>query len=173
MSYNYIREWNCAVDKGNVFDARLIYLSKTLYCLLHKEINATLNAYGFILPALNIILNYLSNRLQRTENNSYHNSWSEMLFTVPGPMLFSIFSSHLFLVMNDVKFANYGGEGTIYDSAGSIDNIVISLHESRKRNVLWLSDNQTKGNTAKCHLIMNTDGQLQNLVRDSSVKRSN
>ena len=69
--------------------------------------------------------------------------------------------------MNDINDDN-----AIYDSADSIDDVVMSLQESTKRIFQWLSDNETKGNTDKCHLILSTNEQLEILIEDSSFKWS-
>ena len=50
----------------------LTNLSKAFDCLDHELLIAKLNVYGFGLPALRLINNYLSHRKQRTRvNNSY------------------------------------------------------------------------------------------------------
>ena len=76
--------------------ALLTDLSKAFDCLPHDLVTAKLNVYGFILPALNLIQNYLANRKQRTKINDSYNPWNDILFEVPqgsilGPLLFKIF----------------------------------------------------------------------------------
>ena len=58
------------VDKGKVFGALLTDLSKAFDCLDHKLLTAKLNAYGFSLPTLRLINDYLSNRKQRKRIHS-------------------------------------------------------------------------------------------------------
>ena len=55
--------WKNAVDKGKMFGALLTDLSKAFECLNRKLLLllAKLNAYGFTIPALKLIHNYLSN----------------------------------------------------------------------------------------------------------------
>ena len=101
-------KWKCAFDKD---------LSKTFDCLSHRQRNAKLIAYGFTLATLKLIPSYLS---------------------ILGPILFSILSNHLFLVMNDVNFVSYGDDSTTYDSVANINSILISLRESEKRIFKWL-----------------------------------
>ena len=54
--------WKSEVDKGKVFGALLTDLSKAFDSLSHELIIAKLNAYGFSLPALKLVENYLSKR---------------------------------------------------------------------------------------------------------------
>ena len=57
-----LKKWKKATDTKNVFGVLLTDLSKAFDCLPHGLIIAKLNAYGFSLPALNQIQNYLANR---------------------------------------------------------------------------------------------------------------
>ena len=64
-----LEKWKKAVDTKNVLGALLTNLSKAFHCLPHDFIIAKINAYGFSLPALNLIQNHLVNRKQRTKTN--------------------------------------------------------------------------------------------------------
>ena len=67
-----LEKWKTAVDKGKVFGALLTNLSKAFDCLNQELHIAKLNAYGFTLPALKLVHDYLSDRKHRTRvNNSY------------------------------------------------------------------------------------------------------
>ena len=165
------------VDKGKIFGALLTDLSKAFDCLSHELIIAKLNAYGFSLPALKLVQNYLSKRQQRTKINQSYSSWEEILFGVPqgsilGPILFNIFLSDLFLVVKDVNFASYADDNTIYQSANNVDDVINDLRLSAEKLFRWFSDNQMKGNTYKCHLIMSTNNNPEIQVGDSLIKSS-
>ena len=106
-----LQKWKNAVDKGKVFGALLTDLSKTFDCLNH-ELLAKLNAYGFTSPALKLVHDYLSDRKQRTRVDNSYSTWFDILFGVPkasilSPLLFNIFFSGLFFVLNEIDIANY------------------------------------------------------------------
>ena len=66
-----LEKWKAAVDKGKAFGTLLTNMSKAFDCLNHELLCAKLNAYGFTLPALKLIHDYLSDRKQRTRVNKY------------------------------------------------------------------------------------------------------
>ena len=71
-------------------------LSKAFNCLDHELLTAKLNAYGFSLPALQLINDYLSNRKQRTKIENTYSTWLDIIFGVSqgpilGPLLFNVF----------------------------------------------------------------------------------
>ena len=77
-----VGEWGLAVDNKKTFGAFLTDLSEACDCLPHYLLVAKFNAYGFRLPALRLVLSYLSNRKQRTKINSKFSSWEEISFGV-------------------------------------------------------------------------------------------
>ena len=99
---------------------------------------------------------YLSERKQKTKINQAYSSWEEILFGVPqgsilGPILFNIFLSDLFLVVQNIDFAVYADDNTIYDTGDNIDEVIFSFQESSKKLFKWFADNQMKANEDKCH----------------------
>ena len=98
FSFEFIRKMKELCWERQIFGTLLTDFSKAFICLYHELITAKLNAYGFSLPALRLIRDYLSNRKQRTKIDMDHNygSRSEILFGVPhgsilGPLVFNIF----------------------------------------------------------------------------------
>ena len=172
-----LEKWKSSVDKGKVFGVLLTDLSKAFDCLSHELIIAKLNAFGFSLSALKLMQNYLVERKQRTKINQAYSSWDEILFGVPqssilGPILFNIFLSDLFLAVQNVDFASYADDNTIYNSSENINDVILSLQESSKQLFKWFSDNQMKSNSDKCHLIVGTNDTTEIQIGDFVVKSS-
>ena len=117
-----LEKWKKVVDTKNVFGALLTDLSKAFDCLLHDLVIAKFNAYGFRLPALNLIQNCSADRKQRTKINDSYSPWSDILFGVPqgsilGSLLFQYifkYSVHLLLIVKDVNIASHAN-GILYD----------------------------------------------------------
>ena len=82
------------------------------------------------------------------------------------------FLSDLFLVVKDVNFASYADVDTIYRSGRNVDDIINNLQLSAEKLFRWFSDNQMKGNTDKCHLIMSISNTPELKVGDSLIKTS-
>ena len=139
-----IEKWKKAVDNGNVFGAIPTDLPKAFDCLPHDFIIAKLNSYGFNLAALLLIYNFLTKRKQRTKINRWYSSWEDILFGVPqgfilDPILFNIFLSDLFLIIDDVDIANYAEDSTIYKEHENIDELIKSLQNAIAKLLKWFS----------------------------------
>ena len=165
------------MDNGNVFGALLTDLSKVFDCLAHDLIIAKLNSYGFNLIALNLIHNYHTKRKQRTKINHLYSSLEDILFGVPqgsilGPILFNIFLSDLFSTVDDVDIANSTDENTVYKEHENIDDLITSLQDAAAKLFKWFSDNQMKGNTDKCHLLLSKDESSEIHIGDSIIESS-
>ena len=106
-------------------------LLKTFDCLNHEILIAKLNPYGFSLPALKLVHDYLSDRKQRTRVNNLYSTQFEILFRVPqgsilGPLSFNIFLADLFFILNEIDIANYADDNTSYTSFNDVDGFIKS-----------------------------------------------
>ena len=74
--------------------------------------------------------------------------------------------------MQNVDFASYADDNTIYDEGDNIDEVIFSLQESSKKLFKWFADNQIKTSEDKCHLIVSTNELTEIQIGDFSIKNS-
>ena len=172
-----LEKWKRSVDEGKFFGALLTDLSKAFDCLDHELLIAKVSAYGFRLPALRLINDYLSNRRQRTRIGNSFSDWFEVILGVPqgsilGPLLFNIFLADLFLVLKDVDIANFADNNTPFTSANNIDYLIDSLEKVSSSLFKWFKDNLFKGNPDKCHLLVSTNEKTKINIGEFSIENS-
>ena len=127
-----LEKWKRFIDGGKVFGTLLTDLFKGFDCLNHDFLIAKLNSYGFSLPALRLIHDYLLSRKLRTRIS---NSWMETVSGVPqesviGPLLVNIFLADLLFIVNSMDIANYADDNTPYATANDIDSLIALLEEA-------------------------------------------
>ena len=155
-----IEKWRkCHGNKGKT-GVLLTDLSKAFDCLNHELLIAKLSAYGFDYMSLKLIHSYLSDRLQRVKVNSSYSSWWEIIFGVPqgsifGPLLFNIYLSDLFMILNKSLFANYADDNSPFACAKDISNVIFQLEEDSNTLLEWVKNNGLKANPDKFHIILN------------------
>ena len=164
MSLSLVRKME-KVYRGNVFGALLTDLSKAFDCLTHDLLIAKLNAYGFSLPALRFINDYILNRNQRTRINNSYSTWMEIVFGVPqgsilGPLLFKMFLAALFFIVNSMDIANYADDNTPYATANDTDRLIASLEEASMSLFTWFENNLMKSSADKCHLLVSSNEKI-------------
>ena len=152
-----LEKWKRAADSGQMFGALLTDLSRAFDCLDHELLIAKLHAYGFGLPDLKLVHDYLSNWKQRTKVNRTYSSWLEIVLWVLqgsllGPLLFNIFLADLLFILNNVDIASYADNNTPYVIADAINSVITSLKKASKVSFQWFENNLLKSNTNKCHL---------------------
>ena len=140
-------------------------------------LTAKLNAYGFDLPALRLIHDYLTNRKQRTKIGDNYSSWSEILFGVPqgsilGPLLFNIFLADLFFIVKDIDIASYADDNTPFIVEDNIENVIASLEEATNALFDWFDSNHLKSSPDKCHALVSTNKHLNMKVCDYTIGNS-
>ena len=118
-----------------------------------------------VISSLNLLQDYLSNRWQKANVDSFFSSWEEdILCGVPqssilGPFLFNIFMRGMFLILKTVYFTGYADDNTPFAVADNIKDVIRSLEEVGENRLTWFSNNQMKLNPDKCHLLLNTKQQ--------------
>ena len=73
-------------------------------------------------------------------------------------------------MFKDTDLESYADDNAIYDIGVSINDVIASLQDSSERLFQWFSENQLKGNTDKCHLIVSSDDPTEIQVGESVIK---
>ena len=144
-----LEKWKNSADKSRVFGALLIDLSKAFDWLDHEFLNGKFHAYGFSLPALRLICEYLSNRTKIGYSSS---CWFETIFGVPQgsileQFLFNIFLADLSFDLKDVDIANFACDNTLHTPTKYTDVLIKLLEKASNIFFQWFKENLFKDNS--------------------------
>ena len=118
---------------------------------------AELNTYGISLPKLKLMDNYFVEQKRRSKTDQTYSSCEKILFgvcqgSILGSILLNVFPSDLFLVIQDIDFANYADDNPIDATGKSIDDLTLSFQKPSKRLLKSFASNQMNCNIDKCRL---------------------
>ena len=136
------------------FLVRIFPYLDSFYAVL---IIAELNTYGISLPKLKLMDNYFVEQKRRSKTDQTYSSCEKILFgvcqgSILGSILLNVFPSDLFLVIQDIDFANYADDNPIDATGKSIDDLTLSFQEPSKRLLKSFANNQMNCNSDKCRL---------------------
>ena len=75
--------------------------------------------------------------------------------------------------MNDIDFASYADDSTLYVSSDSIVDLIRILENDSIKLFKWFSVNMMKANKDKCHLIVSSDEHVSMKLEKIEIEGSN
>ena len=146
--FKLLQSWQKELDNGGFVGTILMDLSKAYDCIPHELLIAKLKCYGIDNGSLRLLLDYLTNRKQRTKIGSSFSSWCDINTGVPqgsilGPILFNIFINDLFFFITKSEVCNFADDNTLYSCNKNLEHVFSDLKYD-PRNVLdWFKINST------------------------------
>ena len=105
---------------------------------------------------MNLIIEYLSDRFQRTKVGETFSTWRRILFgfSILVPLLLNIYLNDLFLSSPDFELANYVDVNSLFEYSDHVDAIVGKLEKYALFFIEWFERNYLVPNPSKWHLIL-------------------
>ena len=163
-----------ALDKGLFTGILLTDLSKAFDCISHDLLLANLHVYGFSKQSLNLVSNYLCDRIQCTKISEKYSTWHNIIYGVPqgsilGPLLFNIYINDFFLFSQHFNMTNYADDCSPYEFSGSIDDVILKLQNDSLCLLEWYESNYLKPNPDKWHLLLSDKGDNYSILIGTEV----
>ena len=152
--FKLLRSWQKSLHCGGFAGTKLTDLSKAYDCIPHELLIAKLHCYGVNNTSLKLLLDYLTNRKQRTKIGSSFSSWHYTDTGVPqgsilGPLLFNIFINDLFISITKSEVCNFADDNTLYSSNKYLDHAFNTLCYDLNNVLDWFKFNSLTANPDK------------------------
>ena len=113
----------------------------------------------FCKKSLELIPDYLSNRLQHVKINSTFSSWSEITQGVPqgsvlDALLFNIYLNDLFFLLGDIDICNFADDTAPNVCDKELKVVLDKLENCSELDITWFKSNYMKLNEEKCELLV-------------------
>ena len=142
----------------------------------HDLLIAKLEAYGLDNDSLNLLLDYVTFRKQRTKVGSAYSKWSKIRRGIPqgsilGPLLFNIFINDIFMIIEQSDICNFADDNTLYSCGKWLTEIKENLVSDTKSILNWFRLNSLKANPGKFQfMILGDKSHHKHVLKINSVK---
>ena len=134
-------------------------LSKAYDYIPHELLIAKLKCYGIENRSLRLLLDYLTNRKQRTNIGSSFSPGCDINTGVPQgsilcPLLFNIFINDLFYLLTNSEVCNFADDNTLYSSNKNLKHVFSNLKYDLRNVLDWFKINCMKTNPGKLQFMV-------------------
>lgn len=152
-------DWLWEMDKGNIIGTVLLDFSAAFDLIDHKILLKKLECYGFSEAAVQFFNNYLCDRKQLVYYNGCYSNAQTVKHGVPqgsclGPLLYSIFTNDLPLVLDKADISMFADDTTIYLAGKTIAEVRTELERELNNIVNWVENNKLVLNVGKTTSII-------------------
>ena len=157
--FKLLQSWKKELNNGGFVGTILMDLSKAYDCIPHDLLIAKLKCYGIDNESLRLLLDYLTNRKQRTKIGSSFSLWCDINTGVPqrsilGPILFIIFINDLFFFITKSEVCNFADDDTLYSCNKNLDHVFSNLKYDLRNLLDWFKINSMKANPGKFQFMV-------------------
>ena len=163
--------WKQALDNGNYVGIIMSDLSKAFDCLPHNLLLEKIRLYNFSQSALDLLQNYLSDRLQRVKIGQNLSQWKPLRKGVPqgsviGPHCFNLYINDLLLalVKDNIIPSNYADDNSSSVIGKSKSEVLQKVESTFKLLKIWFEDNLMKANSDKFQFMLLCPSIAENRV---------
>lgn len=147
------------VDNKKLVGSVLLDFSAAFDVIDHNLLLDKLSCYGFLSSAVTWMKSYLSNRSQRVFFNGSLSDIKHVHSGIPqgsclGPLLFTIFTNDLPLVLDRANVSMYADDTTLYMSATNVDDLSVALNKELQLISDWVVNNRMVLNISKTKSIV-------------------
>ena len=160
-------DWLKEIEQKNLVGAVLLDFTAAFDIIDHGILLKKLECYGFTESAILWMKSYLTNRKQQVYFNGSYSEVGEISCGVPqgsclGPLLYTIFTNDLPLVLERASISMYADDSTIYVAALSPLELSRTLNPELQSVVEWIQKNKLVLNVSKTtSMVMGSHHTLQ------------
>lgn len=151
-------DWLRAIDEQNLVGAVMLDFTAAFDIIEHDILLEKLHCYGFLDSSLTWMESYLKNRSQTVFFNGSYSEFKMLNCGVPqgsclGPLLYTIYTNDLTLVVKQAKISMYADDSTIYVAAKTVEEVNMILNSELHSVVEWIQRNRLVLNVSKTNCI--------------------
>ena len=149
-----VDDWFKEIEERKIIGVILLDFSAAFDIMDHELMLKKFKSYGFSQSALLWINSYLSDRRQMVYFNGSYSDVKHVKHGVPqgsclGPLLYTIFTNDLPLVLQKASISMYADDSTIYLAEAKISDLNINLDRELKLVLDWINSNKLILNVSK------------------------
>ena len=153
----------------------MLDLSKAFDSISHYKLQQKLRELGFENGAVDIVDNFLSERMQRTKANNVYSRFCHVTQGVPqgtilGPLLFNLYVNDLSRAVGNIQIVQYADGTFLFTSGKDPSAITCSLGQAIEKLTVYFQQHELQINVQKSQFIIFNPPSKNHTYGDLSLK---